>query len=86
MQQMNDKADELNNLIDSLEKEVKKLVDINDNMIKTNIKLRDEIESLWMMMDEMTKTDTKNWSGVMEDLKLDIATRTLMVTKKKAEC
>jgi len=83
---MNDKADELNNLIDSLEKEVKKLVDINDNMIKTNIKLRDEIESLWMMMDEMTKTDTKNWSGVMEDLKLDIATRTLMVTKKKAEC
>jgi cell division septum initiation protein DivIVA len=83
---MSDKTDELNDLIDDLEKEVKKLVDINGNMIKTNDNLRDEIESLWMMMDEMAKTDTKSWSGVMEDLKLDIATRTLMATKKKAEC
>lgn len=83
---MNDKFDELNDLIDQLEKEVEKLVNVNKDLAAANVKLQDEVNSLWMMMDEMTKTDMENWSGIMEELKVDVATRALMVTKKKADC
>ena len=83
---MNDKFDELNGLIDQLEKEVENLVKINKNLAASNVRLQDEVNSLWMMMDEMTKTDMENWSGIMEELKVDVATRALMVTKKKADC
>jgi cell division septum initiation protein DivIVA len=83
---MNDKVDELNDLIDQLEEEIKKLVKINRDLVEENINLQDEVSSLWMMMDEMTKTDMENWSGIMEELKVDVATRALMVTKKKADC
>ena len=51
-----------------------------------NAKLKDEVDSLWAMMDEMTKSDIQNWSHLMEELKADVVTRALMVTKKKADC
>jgi len=83
---MNDKVDVLNLLIDQLEEEVKKLVEINKNMVTKNAKMRDEIDSLWLMMDEMTKSDIENWSGILKDLKENVVVSALMVTKKKAKC
>jgi hypothetical protein len=53
---------------------------------KENQQLKDEVDSLWMMLDEMTKTDIENWSSILEELQLDVASRALMVTKKKVDC
>ena len=51
-----------------------------------NNKLKDELDSLWLMMDEMQKADIKNWTHLMRQLKKDVLTKSLMVTKNKAEC
>ena len=83
---MSDKVDALNALIDQLEAEVKKLVEINKNMVAKNASMRDEIDSLWLMMDEMTKSDIENWSSILEELKENVVVSALMVTKKKAKC
>lgn len=83
---MSDKVDELNALIDQLEAEVKKLVEINKNMVAKNANMRDEIDSLWLMMDEMTKSDIENWSSILEELKENVVVSAMMVTKKKAKC
>jgi len=83
---MSDNVDELNSLIDQLEAEVKKLVEINKNMVAKNANMRDEIDSLWLMMDEMTKSDIENWSSILEELKENVVVSALMVTKKKAKC
>ena len=51
-----------------------------------NIKLKDELDSLWLMMDEMQKADIKNWTHLMKQLEKDMLTKSLMTTKNKAEC
>ena len=51
---------------------------------KANKKLQDEVDSLWAMMDEMTKADIENWTSLLDELKTDILVKSLMVTKKKA--
>ena len=58
---------------------------IND-LKKENQRLKDEVDSLWMMLDEMTKTDIENWSSILDELQLDVASRALMISKKKADC
>ena len=65
---------------DKTEKQV-----IND-LKKENQRLKDEVDSLWMMLDEMTKTDIENWSSILDELQLDVASRALMISKKKADC
>lgn len=50
-----------------------------------NKQLKDEVDSLWAMMDEMTKSDIENWSSLMEDLKSDVIAKSLMITKKVAD-
>ena len=57
-----------------------------EKLREENQQLRDEVESLWFMLDEMTKTDVENWSSIFEKLDMDVASRALMVTKKKADC
>ena len=53
---------------------------------RENQQLKDEVDSLWVMLDEMTKTDIENWSSILEELQLDVASRALIVTKKKVDC
>ena len=65
---------------DKTEKQV-----IND-LKKENQRLKDEVNSLWMMLDEMTKSDIENWSSILDELQLDVASRALMISKKKADC
>jgi|TARA_R110000796_G_scaffold48479_5_gene116186 hypothetical protein len=50
-----------------------------------NKQLKDEVDSLWAMMDEMTKSDIENWSHLVEELKTDVISRSLMITKKVAD-
>jgi|TARA_R110002124_G_scaffold99199_3_gene244966 flagellar motor switch protein FliG len=69
-----------------LKKDNKTEKQVIDDLKRENQQLRDEIDSLWMMLDEMTKTDIENWSSILDELQLDVASRALMVTKKKVDC
>ena len=55
------------------------------DLLEKNKNLQDEVDSLWMMLDEMTKSDIENWSSILEELNASVAERMLMVTKKKAD-
>ena len=52
---------------------------------EANEKLQDEVDSLWAMMDEMTKTDIKNWAHILNKLEKDTDVHSLMITKKVAD-
>ena len=66
-------------------KELEELEEELERLKEENKKLTDEVESLWAMMDEMTKADIKNWAHLVKDLEKDVITRALMVTKKVAD-
>jgi len=70
--------------------ELEKQIEIADEALKKvkeeNEKLQDEVDSLWAMMDEITKSDIENWSHLVEGLKSDVIEKTLMITKKVADC
>ena len=54
-------------------------------LVEKNRQLQDDVDSLWMMLDEMTKSDIENWSSILDELNANVAERILMVTKKKAD-
>ncbi|MAL13219.1 MAG: hypothetical protein CL554_07295 [Algoriphagus sp.] len=62
------------------------LVEENRVLAERNAALQDEVDSLWSLMDELTKSDVENFSHLLRELNSDIITKTLMVTRKKAEC
>ena len=70
---------ELNLIIESLKEEIYVLAEKNAN-------LQDEVDSLWAMMDEITKSDIQNFSHLLDELKADVITRVLMVSKKVVDC
>tara|TARA_R110000824_G_scaffold160894_1_gene335861 strand:- start:120 stop:350 length:231 start_codon:yes stop_codon:yes gene_type:complete len=64
---------------------LKKLKEKIRQLEEENKKLTDEVDSLWAMMDEMTKSDIENWSHLLKDIEKDVLVRALMITKKKAD-
>jgi len=72
--------------IDQLEEEIEKLEKLIEKAKKENAELKDEVDSLWAMMDEITKSDIENFSHILEELRSDVVSRALMVTKKVADC
>ena len=72
--------------IDQLEKEIEKLEELINKAKEENAKLKDEVDSLWAMMDEMTKADIENWAHLVKELEQDVIARSLMITKKKVDC
>ena len=71
--------------ISDLKEQIKKTKAERKKINKLNKKLQDEVDSLWAMMDEMTKSDIENWTHLLDQLEADTAQRALMVTKKKAD-
>jgi hypothetical protein len=67
------------------DKELKKFKQQLKKTEKEKEKLQDEVDSLWAMMDEMTKSDIENWAHLIKDLEKDTAVRALMITKKIAD-
>ncbi len=51
-----------------------------------NKRFQDEVDSLWAMMDEITKSDIEKHSHLLKDLESDALIRSLMITKKKVDC
>lgn len=78
-------SDEFEKELDKLRNELKKAENKKNELNKANDKLQDEVDSLWAMMDEMTKSDIENWTHLLDQLEADTAERALMVTKKKAD-
>ncbi len=72
--------------IDELTEEIEKIEKMLEKAREENEKLKDEVDSLWAMMDEMTKADIENWAHLVKELEQDVITRSLMITKKKADC
>ena len=64
-------------------KNAKKVI---EEMKKENQKLQEEVDSLWAMMDEMTKSDIENHAHLLKELESDAFIRSLMITKKKVDC
>ena len=71
--------------VEELEKEIALLEELIDKAKKENEALKDEVDSLWAMMDEITKSDIENFSHILDELRADVITKTLMVTKKKED-
>lgn len=81
-----DNKEELKLIIEDLQEEIYELVEENKNLVAKNEDLQDEVDSLWAMMDEITKSDIENFSHILDDIRADVITRTLMVSKKKVDC
>ncbi len=77
--------DDLKKEINELRALVKEAKSKKQQLDNENAKLQDEVDSLWAMMDEMTKSDIQNWSSILEQLEKDTGVKALMVTKNKAE-
>ena len=77
--------DDLQKEIAKLREQIKKTKVEKKKLDQANEKLQDEVDSLWAMMDEMTKSDIQNWSSILEKLEKDTVIKALMVTKNKAE-
>jgi vacuolar-type H+-ATPase subunit D/Vma8 len=67
----------------SLKEKLKKAKEEIELLKEKNKQLQDEVDSLWAMMDEMTKSDMENWTHLLDELETDILLKSLMVTKKK---
>jgi septal ring factor EnvC (AmiA/AmiB activator) len=72
--------------VDELNKEIEKLESLIEEAKKESAKLKDEVDSLWSMMDEITKSDIENWAHLVKELEQDVIVRSLMITKKKVDC
>ena len=77
---------ELLAIIKDLQQEIVELIAENKQLSVKNENLQDEVDSLWAMMDEITKSDIENFSHILDEIKADVITKTLMVSKKKVDC
>ena len=82
----NNDQDDLSGAFDELQDEIDELIEENKQLILKNEELQDEVDSLWLMMDEITKSDIENFSHILDEIKADVITRALMVSKKKVDC
>jgi len=82
---MNNKDDKIKEVIGAMEDEIQELLLENSELVLKVKSLRDEVNSLWAMMDEMTKSDIENWSHLLNEIKADVITRALMISKTKGE-
>jgi|TARA_Y100000034_G_scaffold64483_1_gene78012 uncharacterized protein YoxC len=82
---MNNKNDKIKEVIGAMEDEIQELLLENSKLVLKVKSLRDEVNSLWAMMDEMTKSDIENWSHLLNEIKADVITRALMISKTKGE-
>ena len=74
------KEEKLNSLVK------KKLEDLNKNELIKEVKqlreqnetLKDEKESLWMMLDEISESDIENWAYLLDQLEAKVGESTLI--------
>ena len=70
---------------DELQKQIEETKKLIKSLRKQNVKLKDEVQSLWGMLDELNEADIKNWGHLMKELEKKDAAQQL-ATAKKADC
>ena len=68
-----------------VKQELKKAKTIISELKDRNIALKDEVESLWDILDEMKETDVKNWTHLLKKIRVDALASSLMMSKNKAD-
>ena len=84
IQEIFDIIDRLEGNNKEINRYISKVIKKNKSLELRNKKLQDEVNSLWAMMDEIDKSDIKNFTEIFKDLEKDMIVRSLMITKKKA--
>ena len=64
------------NKLDDLNK--KELIKEVKELREQNKSLKDEKESLWMMLDELSESDIENWSHLLDQLEAKAVKKTLV--------
>tara|TARA_B100000287_G_scaffold301433_1_gene284520 strand:+ start:519 stop:734 length:216 start_codon:yes stop_codon:yes gene_type:complete len=67
------------------DEEIKKLKKKIEELEKKNDTLQDELDSVWLMLDEITKADQEEVLKAIDKLGKDVVSKALMVTKKVGE-
>tara|TARA_R110001583_G_scaffold184021_1_gene342912 strand:- start:942 stop:1148 length:207 start_codon:yes stop_codon:yes gene_type:complete len=57
-----------------------------EELVVENELLKDELESLWFILDEMAAADIANYSHLLDDIVKQRQQDALMATSVKAEC
>ena len=70
---------------DELQKQIEETKKLIKSLRKQNVKLKDEVQSLWGMLDELNEADIKNWAHLMDEIREKEAAQQL-ITAKKADC
>jgi len=52
---------------------------------KENMQLRNEVEALWIMLDEIKESDIQKYAGMLDDVVKDALADRLMMSKIKGE-
>ena len=52
---------------------------------KENIQLKNEVDALWTMLDEMKQSDVQNYTNMLEDIAKDALTNRLMMSTVKGK-
>jgi len=52
---------------------------------KENIQLKNEVDALWIMLDEMKQSDIQNYTNMLEDIAKDALTNRLMMSTVKGK-
>jgi len=76
----------MNKLLEDLKKQIDKTEKDLNKVIKENEKLKDELDSVWGMLDEIEKSDVENYSYLLEKIENDAMLKKLMTTTKKVDC
>ena len=68
--------------LEALQEEISDLVEENKKLILENEKLKDEVESLWYLLDEIKKSDIREHEHLLKELEKDVDKSKNAETKK----
>ena len=77
---------DIDKLLKELEGQMKKTEEDLKKVVSENAKLKDEVDSLWGLLDEINQSDIENYSHLLEKIEKDAILNKLMTTTKKADC
>ncbi len=76
----------MNKLLEDLKKQINKAKEDLDIAEKENAKLKDEVDSVWGILDEFAKSEVDNYSHLLKKMEEDVIVKELMEKGKKIDC
>ena len=82
----NTDTEDLHKIILELETDLRETLIENIKLYDENLRLKDEVTSLWAMLDEITASDKAAWLKILDELDPDTLAKGMMISKKKVDC